>query len=138
MDGASDGSLGTTSVTAETGTLADGSTGKTGKYVVNLNLTDNLADGGSLTDTVMVSSQSGKITLGGTVETGDIYRFTVDGYPVGYTVTTEVTTSQGLATAFANAINENEDVKEFYLGLSTSGRKSFREVKHYRRRKRWL
>ena len=32
----------------------------------------------------------------------------------------------------------NEDVKEFYLGLSTSGRKSFREVKHYRRRKRWL
>src|SRR5215471_11786501 len=33
---------------------------------------------------------------------------------------------------------ENEDVKEFYLGLSTAGRKSFREVKHYRRRKRWL
>jgi branched-chain amino acid transport system ATP-binding protein len=32
----------------------------------------------------------------------------------------------------------NEDVKEFYLGLSTAGRKSFREVKHYRRRKRWL
>jgi branched-chain amino acid transport system ATP-binding protein len=33
---------------------------------------------------------------------------------------------------------QNEDVKEFYLGLSTAGRKSFREVKHYRRRKRWL
>ncbi|MBK5915298.1 ABC transporter ATP-binding protein [Rhodocyclus purpureus] len=32
----------------------------------------------------------------------------------------------------------NEDVKEFYLGLSGAGRKSFREVKHYRRRKRWL
>lgn len=32
----------------------------------------------------------------------------------------------------------NEDVKEFYLGLSASGRKSFRSVKHYRRRKRWL
>ena len=32
----------------------------------------------------------------------------------------------------------NEDVKEFYLGISTSGRKSFRDVKHYRRRKRWL
>jgi len=32
----------------------------------------------------------------------------------------------------------NEDVKEFYLGLSSGGRKSFREVKHYRRRKRWL
>jgi branched-chain amino acid transport system ATP-binding protein len=33
---------------------------------------------------------------------------------------------------------ENEDVKEFYLGLSTAGRKNFRDVKHYRRRKRWL
>jgi len=34
---------------------------------------------------------------------------------------------------------ENEDIKEFYLGLSQKGkRKSFREVKHYRRRKRWL
>ena len=32
----------------------------------------------------------------------------------------------------------NEDVKEFYLGLSGAGRKSFRDVKHYRRRKRWL
>ncbi|MBK8907794.1 MAG: ABC transporter ATP-binding protein [Rhodospirillales bacterium] len=38
----------------------------------------------------------------------------------------------------ANALRENEDVKEFYLGLSTGGRKSFRDVKHYRRRKRWL
>jgi branched-chain amino acid transport system ATP-binding protein len=36
------------------------------------------------------------------------------------------------------ALRHNEDVKEFYLGLSTSGRKSYREVKHYRRRKRWL
>ena len=35
-------------------------------------------------------------------------------------------------------LRSNEDVKEFYLGLSSSGRKSFREVKHYRRRKRWL
>jgi len=33
---------------------------------------------------------------------------------------------------------QNEDVKEFYLGLSTAGRKSFRDGKHYRRRKRWL
>jgi len=32
----------------------------------------------------------------------------------------------------------NEDVKEFYLGLSSGGRRSFRNVKHYRRRKRWL
>jgi branched-chain amino acid transport system ATP-binding protein len=38
----------------------------------------------------------------------------------------------------ANDLAQNEDVKEFYLGLSTAGRKSFRDVKHYRRRKRWL
>jgi len=38
----------------------------------------------------------------------------------------------------AGALANNEDVKEFYLGLSTAGRKSFRDVKHYRRRKRWL
>lgn len=38
----------------------------------------------------------------------------------------------------AEALRENEDVKEFYLGLSSGGRKSFRDVKHYRRRKRWL
>ncbi|MBE9554720.1 MAG: ABC transporter ATP-binding protein [Proteobacteria bacterium] len=38
----------------------------------------------------------------------------------------------------AKALRENEDVKEFYLGLSSSGRKSYRDVKHYKRRKRWL
>ncbi|MBS0326950.1 MAG: ABC transporter ATP-binding protein, partial [Proteobacteria bacterium] len=38
----------------------------------------------------------------------------------------------------AAELADNEDVKEFYLGLSTAGRKSFRDVKHYRRRKRWL
>ncbi|MEE2980692.1 MAG: ABC transporter ATP-binding protein [Pseudomonadota bacterium] len=38
----------------------------------------------------------------------------------------------------AEALRENEDVKEFYLGLSSSGRKSYRDVKHYKRRKRWL
>ena len=38
----------------------------------------------------------------------------------------------------AASLRDNEDVKEFYLGLSSQGRKSFREVKHYRRRKRWL
>jgi len=32
----------------------------------------------------------------------------------------------------------NEDVKEFYLGVGGEGRRSFRDVKHYRRRKRWL
>jgi branched-chain amino acid transport system ATP-binding protein len=38
----------------------------------------------------------------------------------------------------AQDLASNEDVKEFYLGLSTAGRKSFRDSKHYRRRKRWL
>jgi branched-chain amino acid transport system ATP-binding protein len=38
----------------------------------------------------------------------------------------------------ASELSNNEDVKEFYLGLSTAGRRSFRDVKHYRRRKRWL
>ncbi len=38
----------------------------------------------------------------------------------------------------AKALRENEDVKEFYLGVSGGDRKSFRDVKHYRRRKRWL
>jgi branched-chain amino acid transport system ATP-binding protein len=33
---------------------------------------------------------------------------------------------------------ENPDVKEFYLGMSESGRRSYRDVKHYKRRKRWL
>ena len=37
------------------------------------------------------------------------------------------------------AVRENEDIKEFYLGLSGVGqRKSYRDVKHYKRRKRWL
>jgi len=38
----------------------------------------------------------------------------------------------------AKDLADNEDVKEFYLGISSEGRKSFREIKHYRRRKRWL
>ncbi|MFP6716573.1 MAG: ABC transporter ATP-binding protein [Alphaproteobacteria bacterium] len=38
----------------------------------------------------------------------------------------------------AATLRENEDVKEFYLGLSSGKRKSYRDVKHYRRRKRWL
>lgn len=39
----------------------------------------------------------------------------------------------------AEKLRDNEDVKEFYLGLSQVGqKKSYREVKHYRRRKRWL
>ncbi|MCC5966005.1 MAG: ABC transporter ATP-binding protein [Natronohydrobacter sp.] len=38
----------------------------------------------------------------------------------------------------AEGLRENPDVKEFYLGMSDKGRKSFREVRSYRRRKRWL
>jgi branched-chain amino acid transport system ATP-binding protein len=38
----------------------------------------------------------------------------------------------------AKALRENEDVKEFYLGIAEGKRKSFRNVKHYKRRKRWL
>ncbi len=38
----------------------------------------------------------------------------------------------------AAELASNEDVKEFYLGISGSGRKSYRDAKHYRRRKRWL
>ncbi len=38
----------------------------------------------------------------------------------------------------AKELSSNEDVKEFYLGISSGSRKSFRDIKHYRRRKRWL
>ncbi len=38
----------------------------------------------------------------------------------------------------AKELASNEDVKEFYLGVSGAGRKSFRDMKFYRRRKRWL
>jgi branched-chain amino acid transport system ATP-binding protein len=52
----------------------------------------------------------------------------------GYILENGRVVMEGAATNLA----QNEDVKEFYLGLSTAGRKSFRDVKHYRRRKRWL
>jgi branched-chain amino acid transport system ATP-binding protein len=52
----------------------------------------------------------------------------------GYILETGRVVMDGAASELAR----NEDVKEFYLGLSTAGRKSFRDVKHYRRRKRWL
>jgi branched-chain amino acid transport system ATP-binding protein len=52
----------------------------------------------------------------------------------GYILETGRVVMDGAAPELA----KNEDVKEFYLGLSSAGRKSFREVKHYRRRKRWL
>jgi branched-chain amino acid transport system ATP-binding protein len=38
----------------------------------------------------------------------------------------------------AAQLADNEDVKEFYLGIAKEGRRSFRDIKSYRRRKRWL
>jgi len=39
----------------------------------------------------------------------------------------------------AEKLRNNADIKDFYLGLTDhGGRKSFRDVKHYKRRKRWL
>jgi len=39
----------------------------------------------------------------------------------------------------AASLRDNADIKEFYLGLTEVGaRKSYRDVKHYKRRKRWL
>jgi branched-chain amino acid transport system ATP-binding protein len=38
----------------------------------------------------------------------------------------------------ASDLRTNEDVKEFYLGVSGGSRRSFRDVKYYKRRKRWL
>jgi branched-chain amino acid transport system ATP-binding protein len=38
----------------------------------------------------------------------------------------------------AQSLRENEDIKEFYLGMTEGSRRSFREVKSYKRRKRWL
>ena len=52
----------------------------------------------------------------------------------GYILENGRVVMEGEATALAS----NEDVKEFYLGVSGAGRKSFRDMKFYRRRKRWL
>ena len=52
----------------------------------------------------------------------------------GYILESGRVVMDGIAKDLAN----NEDVKEFYLGFSSGGRKSFRDVKSYRRRKRWL
>jgi branched-chain amino acid transport system ATP-binding protein len=38
----------------------------------------------------------------------------------------------------AETLAGNADVREFYLGLTEIGKKSYRDVKHYKRRKRWL
>jgi branched-chain amino acid transport system ATP-binding protein len=53
----------------------------------------------------------------------------------GYVLETGRVVLEGAAHELAS----NPDVKEFYLGLSEAGRRrSYRETKHYRRRKRWL
>src|SRR3954469_5186116 len=52
----------------------------------------------------------------------------------GYILENGRVVMEGAAAELAN----NEDVKEFYLGVSGAGRKSFRDMKFYRRRKRWL
>ena len=52
----------------------------------------------------------------------------------GYILENGRVVMDGAASDLAN----NEDVKEFYLGVSGAGRKSFRDMKFYRRRKRWL
>ena len=52
----------------------------------------------------------------------------------GYIMESGCVVMDGIATDLAN----NEDVKEFYLGMGGGERKSFKEVKSYKRRKRWL
>ncbi|SNR32903.1 ABC transporter ATP-binding protein [Puniceibacterium sediminis] len=52
----------------------------------------------------------------------------------GYILESGRVVMEGLAAD----LRENPDVKEFYLGMSDEGRKSFRDVRSYRRRKRWL
>ena len=47
-------------------------------------------------------------------------------------------TAASCSTATASALSDNEDVREFYLGVAGADRRSFRDVKSYRRRKRWL
>lgn len=47
-------------------------------------------------------------------------------------------TGRVVMSGTAQTLRDNEDIKEFYLGITEHGHKSFREVKHYRRRKRWM
>jgi branched-chain amino acid transport system ATP-binding protein len=53
---------------------------------------------------------------------------------LGYILENGRVVMEGAAAELA----QNEDVKEFYLGIAGEGRRSFRDVKHYKRRKRWL
>ncbi|MEL0098895.1 MAG: hypothetical protein VW907_05020, partial [Opitutae bacterium] len=110
VDGASDGQMGTTIVT-------DGN--------VTLNLSGALSAGESVVDTITVATQSGLIEISGSIEVGDTYRLTVDGYPVSYTVTADDVASgldiNGVATAFARAINADDDIKDILQASVTGG-----------------
>ena len=109
VDGASDGALGTTAVS---------------NGAVTLNLTEALADGSSISDSITVSTQTGVITLSGALEEGDAYRLTVDGYPVSYTITAEDVaggmTLHDAAVSFVQAINEDEDIKEILQAVANA------------------
>jgi hypothetical protein len=109
VDGASDGALGTTAVS---------------NGAVTLNLTEALADGSSISDSITISTQTGLITLSGALEEGDAYRLTVDGYPVSYTITAEDVaggmTLNDAAVSFVQAINEDEDIKEILQAVANA------------------
>lgn len=47
-------------------------------------------------------------------------------------------TGRVVMSGSAETLRDNEDIKEFYLGITEHGHKSYRDVKHYRRRKRWM
>ena len=60
------------------------------------------------------------------------------GAPVLQNVSFQLENGRIMMDGEARELAENEDVKEFYLGVSSGERKSFRDTKFYRRRKRWL
>ena len=80
-------------------------------------------------DSAVLGGVPGLVTLGSPITAGSV---TLNA--AGYILENGRVVMEGDAKELAS----NEDVKEFYLGLSSAGRKSFRDVKHYRRRKRWL
>ena len=75
-----------------------------------------------------------KKVTGFDVEVGAMRRF-----PVGFSWRTYLVPVRGLSgDGAASDLASNEDVKEFYLGVGGGERKSFKDVKSYKRRKRWL
>ncbi|MBT6293000.1 MAG: tandem-95 repeat protein, partial [Rhodospirillaceae bacterium] len=102
-DGASNGDTGTTTIASD-GTLI---------YTTSLTIND-IAFGESAADTIIVSSQTGTITLAGTLEEGDSYSVIVDGKSVAYTVTAADVTAgfslSDLSTQLISLIAEDEDI----------------------------